>query len=109
MWWFNLGHVGLALATSVSAWLNAMLLFRGLRRDAVLPENLLLIKWIMQIGVASAAMIVVLLWMMPEGALWAGWSWWQRASQLGVLCVSGLVVFAASLLLSGVRAADLRR
>jgi putative peptidoglycan lipid II flippase len=109
MWWFNLGHVGLALATSVSAWLNAMLLFRGLRRDAVLPENLLLLKWIMQIGVASAAMIVVLLWMMPEGALWAGWSWWQRASQLGVLCVSGLVVFAASLLLSGVRAADLRR
>jgi putative peptidoglycan lipid II flippase len=57
MWWFNLGHVGLALATSVSAWLNAMLLFRGLRRDAVLPENLLLLKWIMQIGVASAAMI----------------------------------------------------
>ena len=109
MWWFNLGHVGLALATSVSAWLNAMLLFRGLRRDAVLPENLLLLKWIMQIGVASAAMIVALLWMMPEGALWAGWSWWQRASQLGVMCVSGLVVFAASLLLSGVRAADLRR
>ena len=109
MWWFNLGHVGLALATSVSAWLNAMLLFRGLRRDAVLPENLLLLKWIMQIGVASAAMIFVLLWIMPEGALWAGWSWWQRASQLGVLCVSGLVVFAASLLLSGVRAADLRR
>ena len=109
MWWFNLGHVGLALATSVSAWLNAMLLFRGLRREAVLPENLLLVKWIMQIGVASAAMIVVLLWIMPEGALWAGWSWWQRASQLGVLCVSGLVVFAASLLLSGVRSGDLRR
>jgi len=109
MWWFNLGHVGLALATSVSAWLNAVLLFRGLRREAVLPPNLLLVKWIMQIGVASAAMILVLLWMMPEGALWAGWSWWQRAIQLGVLCVSGLVVFAASLLLSGVRSADLRR
>lgn len=109
MWWFNLGHVGLALATSVSAWLNAVLLFRGLRREAVLPPNLLLVKWIMQIGVASAAMIVVLLWIMPEGALWAGWSWWQRAIQLGVLCVSGLVVFAASLFLSGVRSADLRR
>ena len=109
MWWFNLGHVGLALATSVSAWLNAVLLFRGLRREAVLPENLLLGKWIMQIGVASAAMIVVLLWMMPEGALWASWSWWQRAIQLGVLCASGMVVFAASLFLSGVRSGDLRR
>ena len=109
MWWFNLGHVGLALATSVSAWLNAVLLFRGLRREAVLPENLLLGKWIMQILVASAAMIVVLLWMMPEGVLWASWSWWQRAIQLGVLCASGMVVFAASLFLSGVRSADLRR
>ena len=109
MWWFNLGHVGLALATSVSAWLNAVLLFRGLEREAVLPGNLLLGKWIIQIGVASAAMIVVLLWMMPEDALWASWSWWQRAIQLGVLCASGMVVFAASLFLSGVRSGDLRR
>ncbi|MBA4694121.1 MAG: murein biosynthesis integral membrane protein MurJ [Congregibacter sp.] len=109
MWWFNLGHVGLALATSVSAWLNAVLLFRGLGREAVLPGNLLLGKWIIQIGVASAAMIVVLLWMMPEDALWASWSWWQRAIQLGVLCASGMVVFAASLFLSGVRSGDLRR
>ena len=109
MWWFNLGHVGLALATSVSAWLNAVLLFRGLGREAVLPGNLLLGKWIIQTGVASAAMIVVLLWMMPEDALWASWSWWQRAIQLGVLCASGMVVFAASLFLSGVRSGDLRR
>ena len=39
MWWLNLGHVGLALATSVAAWLNAMLLYRGLRRGAVLPAD----------------------------------------------------------------------
>ena len=109
MWWLNLGHVGLALATSVSAWLNATLLYRGLRREAVLPENPLLSKWVMQILLASAAMVMVLLWMMPEGALWAEWSWWQRALQLGVLCVSGLGIFAVSLLLLGVRAADLRR
>ena len=81
MWWLNLGHVGLALATSVSAWLNATLLYRGLRRDAVLLESPLLFKWIMQILLASAAMVMVLLWMMPEGALWAEWSWWQRALQ----------------------------
>jgi len=52
---------------------------------------------------------MVLLWMMPEGGLWAAWSWWQRALQLGVLCVGGLGIFAVSLLLLGVRAADLRR
>ena len=31
----QLGHVGLALATSVAAWLNAGLLWRGLRREQV--------------------------------------------------------------------------
>lgn len=109
MWWLNFGHVGLALATSVSAWLNATLLYRGLRREAVLSESPLLFKWVMQIFLASAAMALVLLWMMPEGSLWAGWSWWQRTIQLGVLCASGLGIFIVSLLLLGVRAVDLRR
>src|SRR5690606_8804839 len=30
---FNLGHVGLALATALAAYVNAGLLYRGLRRD----------------------------------------------------------------------------
>ena len=38
---FNMGHVGLALATSVTAWLNAGLLYRGLRREAVLLQQCL--------------------------------------------------------------------
>ena len=60
MWWLNLGHVGLALATSVAAWLNAMLLYRGLRRGAVLPADGLPLKWLLQILLATAAMIVAL-------------------------------------------------
>ena len=109
MWWLNLGHVGLALATSVSAWLNAMLLYRGLRREAVLPADGLPLKWLLQIMLATAAMIVTLAWMLPENAIWADWLWWQRAYQLGMLCVSGLGVFLVALWLLGVRPADLRR
>jgi putative peptidoglycan lipid II flippase len=109
MWWLNLGHVGLALATSVSAWLNALLLFRGLRRDAVLPLGSLPAKWLAQVGAATAAMVLILLWLMPDHAMWAEWLWWQRALQLGILCSAGLGVFAVSLLCCGVRLADLRR
>ena len=109
MWWLNLGHVGLALATSVSAWLNAMLLYRGLRRGAVLPADSLPLKWLLQILLATAAMIGALAWMLPENAVWADWSWWQRAYQLGILCVSGLGVFLLTLWLLGFRPADLRR
>ena len=109
MWWLNLGHVGLALATSVSAWLNALLLFRGLRRDAVLTNGSLPLKWLAQLGVATVAMMSVLLWLMPDHAMWAEWLWWQRALQLGILCGAGLSVFGMSLLCCGVRPADLRR
>ena len=109
MWWLNLGHVGLALATSVSAWLNALLLFRGLRRDAVLPPGSLPAKWLAQVGAATAAMVLILLWLMPDHAMWAEWLWWQRALQLGILCSAGLGVFGVSLLCCGVRLADLRR
>ena len=108
MWWLNLGHVGLALATSVSAWLNALLLFRGLRRDAVLPQGSLPFKWLVQVTAATAAMLAILLWLMPDHAMWAEWLWWQRAGQLGILCSAGLGVFGVSLLCCGVRPADLR-
>lgn len=106
---FNMGHVGLALATSVSAWLNAGLLYRGLRREAVLPAAPVSHKWLLQIGLASTAMTLVVWWMLPGQGDWATWVWWERAVQLGVLCLTGLGVFAASLLVLGVRPADLRR
>jgi len=106
---FNMGHVGLALATSVSAWLNAGLLYRRLRREAVLPATTVPLKWLLQIGLASTAMTLVLWWMLAGQGDWATWVWWERAIQLGLLCLTGLGVFAASLLVLGVRPADLRR
>ena len=109
MMFFNLGHVGLALATSMSAWLNAGLLYRGLRRDAVLSYAPVPLKWLFQIGLASAAMALALWWMLPEQTEWTTWIWWERATQLGILCLTGLAVFALSLWLTGIRPTDLRR
>jgi putative peptidoglycan lipid II flippase len=80
-----------------------------LRRDAVLTDGSLPLKWLAQLGVATAAMVSVLLWLMPDHSMWAGWLWWQRALQLGILCGAGLGAFGVSLLCCGVRLADLRR
>jgi putative peptidoglycan lipid II flippase len=62
-----------------------------------------------QVTAATAAMVAVLFWLMPDHAMWAEWLWWQRAGQLGILCSAGLAVFGLSLLCFGVRPADLRR
>ena len=109
MWWLGLGHVGLALATSVSAWLNALLLYRGLRRDAVLSAGSVPLKWFLQVALATASMALMLWWLMADDKGWADWSWWQRATELGMLCFSGLSAFVAGLWLMGFRPADLRR
>ena len=109
MWWLNLGHVGLALATAISAWANAGLLYRGLRRNAIVSASAVSLKWLMQVVFATFAMVLVLWWTLPEQSLWAQWPWWHRALQLGLLCVSGFVVFVLSLWFLGLRPADLRR
>ncbi len=78
--YWQLGHVGLALATSLSAFLNAGLLYRGLRRQEVytpLPEFM---TTVLRLLAAAAAMAAVLVWFLPEHALWLEWLWWQRGS-----------------------------
>jgi putative peptidoglycan lipid II flippase len=54
IWW--LAHVGIALATALSAWLNAGLLARGLRRDGLLQPDARLRRRLPRILGASLAM-----------------------------------------------------
>lgn len=101
--YFQLGHVGLALATSCSAWLNAMLLLRGLlSRGAYGFQPGWGLFWLRAV-VAVAAMVVALL----LGSLWLGelaqWAAWQRAWRLLTLCALGAVVYGGVLVLMGVR------
>jgi putative peptidoglycan lipid II flippase len=54
IWW--LAHVGIALATALSAWLNAGLLARGLRRDGLLQPDAKLKRRLPRILATSLAM-----------------------------------------------------
>jgi putative peptidoglycan lipid II flippase len=100
-------HSGLALATSCSAFINAGLLFRGLRRDGVLQ---LQPGWALLFGrvlLASVAMAGLLLW--GTGALsdWMQWGLWQRVGQLLLWVGVGVVVYGGVLLVLGVRVHEL--
>lgn len=104
---FPLAHAGLALATSLSAFINAGLLYRGLRREGVYqPEAgwlLLLIKVI----TASLIMSLVLWFYVPELSQWIQWSGLERAMHLGFWVMLGAAVYAGMLLLMGLRWQDL--
>lgn len=109
MWWFNIGHAGLALATSVAAWLNAWLLYRGLRRDGVLLASGFPLTWMMRIVVATLLMTLLLWGATPEIRLWDQWDAWQRGYRLLGLCCGGLLAYVTVLWILGLRPAMLRR
>ena len=101
--YLQLGHIGLALATSLSAFLNAGLLYLGLRKAGVYSPMPGFIATGSRLLIAAVAMAACLLWLLPERALWLDWLWWQRAMNILWLCVAGAGSYFLALLLMGSR------
>ena len=110
--YWQLGHVGLALATSLSAALNAWLLFRGLSVNKLLTNSsagkgrlLTSDYWrlLLQVLLAVLAMVAVLVWLLPELSSWAAASWTARCYDLSMLCIAGLTTYLIALWVLGVR------
>ncbi len=105
---FNIGHVGLALATAVSAYLNAFLLYRGLRRsDTYTPGP----GWgsrLVRFALANGTMVLVLLALLGQWSDWSSWDWWNRVWRLTLLCFAGLSVYGVSLRIFGIKFSEFR-
>lgn len=102
-------HVGLALATSLAAVLNASLLLLGLRRDGVFHFHPGWGRLILQMLVANAAMIAVLLVFSGQWQEWVEWTIAAKVGQLSLLVVGGLLAYLLSLYLCGLRLRHLLR
>jgi len=104
-----LQHAGLALATSLSAWLNAGLLYLGLRRSGVyLPLKGWGAHWL-RLVIAGGAMAVTIYWLARHAAVWLNGPLWDRVLWLGLIVVAGLAVYLLALLILGLRPRHLRR
>lgn len=106
--YFNLGHLGLALATSLAAYLNAGLLWRGLLRDGAYRFMPGFAATLLRIIAAAMLMGLVLLWLGADLEAWAQLQWWQRGLQLAGICGAGLVTYVSALLLLGIRPRQFR-
>jgi len=105
---FWLDHAGLALATSLSAFLNAGLLWYTLRRDGVFVWQPGWGRYLLQLVPAAAVMVALLIWMMPGVEQWAGFGWQQRVFWLGALVVAGGGSYLIMLVLAGLRLRHIR-
>ena len=104
-----LAHVGIALATAISAWLNAFLLMWTLRRRGHHALDARLKSRVGRIVIASASMAAVL-WLLMT---WAGGYYDgavpQRIAALAVMIGIGLAVYAGCAILTGAASlSDLR-
>jgi putative peptidoglycan lipid II flippase len=102
-WEFAGPHAGLALASSISAFLNAGLLYRGLRRrDAYRPGP----GWLRlgaSVALACLVMVAVLGTWTPGLDVWMAMTAFTRATDLLVYVVTGAAVYALVAWIAGVR------
>lgn len=109
VFWLDMAHTGLALATSLAAFLNAGLLFAGLVREGAYRFQPGWVVFLMRMVLANILMCVFLVWLAGDWRLWLEWSLMQQVGMLGALCIGGLVIYVAALLATGMRPADFRR
>ena len=108
MHYWNAGHVGLALATSGAACLNAGLLLRGLLRDGVYHAHGGWGSYTLRLVLATTGMAATLVLLGDETATWLAWDWQRRALQLALACVAGAGAYLAVHLVLGTRLRHLR-
>lgn len=105
---FPLAHAGLALATALSAFMNAGWLLHGLIKQGVFKWQSGWLKWSLQLVCANALMAAVILLFAPAASDWLSAGLWQRVEWMFLLVAGAVLVYCASLILSGVRMRHLR-
>jgi putative peptidoglycan lipid II flippase len=105
---WGLGHVGLALTTALAAYVNAFLLYRGLRKEKIYqPAAHWSRTWFVYL-LANFLMVVALYGFLMMWTDWQNWSVWERVLRLAVVCMVGFCVYACSLVAMGVKLNDFR-
>jgi len=108
MYYWNVGHLGLALATSVAAYINAGLLLRGLLRAGVFNFQPGWQLYSLRLLVATAGMAVTVWLLVPETPIWLQWQWQRRALEISLVCGGGIGAYLLAHLLMGTRLRHLR-
>ena len=98
-----LAHAGLALATSLSAFLNAGLLYKILRKEGVYRPRPGWGAFALRVLAANVLMTLLLLWGHGELSLWLEWDLYQRVWKLGLLIVGGVATYFLALSVMGFR------
>lgn len=96
-------HMGLALASSLAAYINAGMLYRGLRKQGVYQPEPGWRRMLIAVCLASIAMLIALLWYSADTQVWVAESARERGMRLTWLVCGGTAVYFITLVLAGLR------
>ena len=96
-----LQHTGLALATAISSWMNALWLLNGLVRQKVYRKGSGWGLFSLRIILACIVLVVLIDWLQVPTQSWFLMGVWERVSALAQLVVFGVVAYFMTLVLSG--------
>lgn len=103
--WINFPgpHAGLALAISIAALLNALLLFIGLKKEGIIDQKSKWRNFIIQIIFANTLMILCLIYAEMPLSWWLSIESIDRIMWLLVTIVTSMFVYFCALFLAGIK------
>ncbi|MEM8844260.1 MAG: murein biosynthesis integral membrane protein MurJ [Pseudomonadota bacterium] len=101
-------HAGLALATSLSAYVNATLLFILLKRSQVIHRMQAWTSIAMKVILSSVIMVSVLFWLIPNSSAWSAWGTYERFGYLLGFIALGAIIYGSILFTLGIRVKQFR-
>lgn len=96
-------HIGLALATSITSFINAGLLYRKWRQMHSFRFQFGWNLFLFRVGLASAGLTIFLWILSPTVDVWLKWSHMQRIMSLVPLILGAVIIYAGVLLALGLR------
>jgi putative peptidoglycan lipid II flippase len=103
-----LAHAGLALATSLAAWINAVVLYLLLYKGKIYQPQSGWGKFLCQMFFANMLLCVFYYFASPNTEVWIAWHLGTRLLRLAFLCGGAFVIYFSSLWLLGIRWRDFR-
>ncbi len=103
-----LGYVGLALATTLSATLNAYWLYQGLKKDQVFALSQATKTYIIKLVVSALAMGLTIYYFSPPFTAWVTMTFSQQLVSLLSYIGIGIGIYFASIFVLGIRLNDFK-
>lgn len=100
-------HAGLALATSLAAFVNAGLLFRYLHKTGVYRAEAGWGLFVLRLVVANTLLAAVIFWLNADLIQWLEWDMFTRIMQLLLIIGASVVVYFVTLFVVGIRPSTL--